>query len=67
MDKANKLDPKMFPQIDNPDCTHTIGVYRSGRCRACGFKLLDNLRKRAHDLGLYHLVQNKRQSPEDNW
>lgn len=54
------LDIKMFPDRDNKNCKHTIGLYKSGRCRACGFKVTSNLRKRAYLLGLSHLVRTQR-------
>jgi hypothetical protein len=44
------LDVKRFPQLNNEDCTHTIGLYMSGRCRACGVKMRKNIKKIANDL-----------------
>jgi hypothetical protein len=46
----------MFPDRDNKNCKHTIGLYKSGRCPACGFKVTSNLRKRAYLLGLPAVV-----------
>lgn len=53
------LDPKMFPDQGNEKCTHSIGLYKSGRCRACGFKVMESLRKRAYRLGLMHLIKTR--------
>lgn len=47
-----KLDPKRFPRPGDPDCAHTIGLYKSGRCRVCGFQVMESLKKRARKLGL---------------
>jgi hypothetical protein len=53
------LDLKMFPDQGNEKCTHSIGLYKSGRCRACGFKVMESLRKRAHRLGLTYLIKTR--------
>jgi len=54
-------------EANSAECTHTIGVYKSGRCRVCGFKLFESLNHRAHKLGLTRLVKNKGHRPESNW
>lgn len=46
----NNPDPKFFPNAGDESCTHTIGLYKSGRCRSCGFKVMESLRKRINKL-----------------
>lgn len=53
--KSQEIEVK-FPNYKDPDCTHTIGVFKSGRCKSCGFKLLKSLTSRAFELGLLYLV-----------
>jgi len=36
---ADNLDPKLFPNAGDPNCSHTIGCYKSGRCRSCGYRV----------------------------
>jgi len=45
------INPKMFPDFGYEGCTHTIGVFKSGNCMVCGYKLLESLDKRAEKLG----------------
>lgn len=54
MKKTNNLDSKFFIRPGDPDCTHTIGLYKSGRCRVCGFKVMDSVHRRAwiHNINL---------------
>jgi hypothetical protein len=56
-DKMNHPDPRYFPHAGDKDCTHTIGLYKSGRCRCCGFKVMESLRKRANKLKLTYLIK----------
>jgi hypothetical protein len=54
MDKPN---PEVFPGYGTT-CTHTIGLYKSGRCRCCGYRLMDSLRTRAHRYRLQYLIRD---------
>jgi hypothetical protein len=56
-DKMHNPDSKKFPDAGNKNCPHTIGLYKSGRCRACGYKYSASLRKRAKALGLEFLLK----------
>ena len=52
------LDRKVFPNMGSASCTHTIGLYKSGRCRACGFKIMKNFRKRVNELKLKLMIND---------
>jgi len=58
MKMMNNLDPKFFPRPGDPDCTHAIGLYKSGRCRVCGFKVMDSVHKRAWIYGIKLWLMN---------
>jgi len=57
----------MFEQIGR--CTHTIGLYKSGHCLACGIKVMADLEYRARyfkekkGYDLDHLVINRPEEP----
>lgn len=52
-----ELDVKRFQRAGDTSCTHIVGLYKSGRCRVCGFQVMDNIRKRARELGLTRLLK----------
>jgi hypothetical protein len=51
------LDIKRFPKLNNKDCTHTIGLYKSGRCRACGVKVRKNIKNIANSLKIMGVLK----------
>lgn len=61
------LDIKFFPQYGNVNCSHSIGLYKSGRCRACGFKVMESVRKRAWKFGLKNLLKYGMSGVRANW
>ena len=40
------MDPRRFPNLHDPDCLHSVGLYKSGRCKLCGFKVTGSMNKR---------------------
>jgi len=59
-DKINHPDPRYFPNAGDKSCTHSIGLYKSGRCRSCGYKVTEGVKKKAHRLGLTYLLKKRR-------
>jgi len=57
---ANKLNSKTFPNEGDEDCGHSIGLYKSGRCRSCGHQVMEKLAKRAWHYGLLHVLMRDR-------
>lgn len=44
---TENLNKKQFPNKGDPKCSHTIGCYKSGRCRSCGYKVWEGSNSRA--------------------
>jgi len=40
------MDPQRFPALRCNECSHTVGLYKSGRCVLCGFKVMPSWKKR---------------------
>ena len=39
------MDPRKFPFPGDPDCSHFTGLYKSGRCVVCGYKVRIAMKK----------------------